>query len=1256
MKRLRVYLSSTFEDLKEYREKVFASLEKGGLDVVRMEAYAAADERPLNECLRDVAQSEVYIGIFAWRYGYEPPAEHGNPEAKSITELEYRKADSAKLRKLVFLVHPDTEAAWPDQFKDTKIGGGEGGEKLRRLRNELSREKTCAFFRTPDELATLVLASIMRSGLSGRIYNIPALSSGFVTRPELRNAIGKSLIGCGDRNSGANTVIQGEGGFGKTTLAIDACHQVAVVGSFPDGMLWTSLGENPDLRMILTDLYAVASEGSPLAVTGIEGIASALAETLEGRRCLVVIDDVWRADDLRPFLELHGTRLLVTTRIRTLVEEASQTDWLEVLVDEMKPGEAAAVLGRGLEVTPSAAEALQRLADLLGNFALLLDLVNARLREEHKSRGNLTECVAKVMNLLKGKGALGFDRPPVERAGHGRNNSLDRNTAVARSVEAGLKLAEQMFTGLAVKAAEVSIFPENIRIPTRVLADLWAIDALDIEEYVLRPLDNLSILRWDRVTGEAQIHMIVRRALQARVETTPGELAAVHRRLLDNWGDPHCLQHAYAWRWFGWHCTQAGEVSRLMSLLLEIEWLRAKLEATEINALIGDFDLVRGDREAELVQGALRLSAHALKREPRQLVSQLNGRLHWIQPQVRRMEEQWNNARTPWLRLLTPTLASPAEPLIQVFDEKNLLVQSRLLAVAASGTVVSGDSSGVRVWDLADGAERFVILPADVRPKEGYRDEVSAVVLSPDRSLVIVCFQRGALEIWSLAAGQLERTIAGPERPLSAAVTPDERYLIEGFRENLCVWDLTPGSIRYWLDRGAEVIATSLTGDAFVVDGRTIGIFDVETGLTKGELQCPGRLTAIAATPDGATVIVGGAWDSSPHILAYDVVSGHLLREFRGHTVNPDPYWRELSAHIKALAITPDGTTLLSAGGDDTVRVWNVASGDMEAVFDHRGPVALAILPDGHSAISAGYDDAVRVWRLSGLKAETRIQRHTGSVFAVALSPDGKWILSGGEDCIVRVWDAMTLEPVGVLEGHKRRIYAIAVTPDSRLAITAGLDHTIRVWKLPSGALDHTFEGHNYCVRGLAAMPDGRQIISAAEDALIGVWDLDRKERSKWIHGDGGELQALALTPDGQTVLVCDQGGFVRAIDLATGAHLFKMGRYGEPVLAVAVTPDGKQAVWGTSDGAIQVWSLQDRRQVCVLLGPARVLSVAVTTDRRVITGDTEGTIRVADLNTGMDIASFTGDSRSMITAVSPDGRTIVGGDSSGRVHMFQLA
>ncbi|HKQ80117.1 MAG TPA: DUF4062 domain-containing protein [Blastocatellia bacterium] len=285
MKRLRVYLSSTFEDLKEYRAAVFAALEKAGLDVARMEAYTAADERPLDYCLRDVSQSDIYVGLFAWRYGYEPPADHGNPLSKSITELEYRQAEICKLRKFVFLAHSDTKAVWADRFKDEMSGESGRGEKLNAFRKELGVEKSASFFRKPDELATLVLAAIMRSGLSGRPYNIPPRPAGFVPRPNLTTSLVPSLSGASEDVTFTHTIIQGAGGMGKTTLAIDACQIPEFVIAFPDGMLWTALGEKPNLAKILSDLHVLATGSLPL-VTGDDAIGQALRKALVSQRAM----------------------------------------------------------------------------------------------------------------------------------------------------------------------------------------------------------------------------------------------------------------------------------------------------------------------------------------------------------------------------------------------------------------------------------------------------------------------------------------------------------------------------------------------------------------------------------------------------------------------------------------------------------------------------------------------------------------------------------------------------------------------------------------------------------------------------------------------------------------------------------------------------------------------------------------------------------------------------------------------------------
>lgn len=100
-----VYVSSTYRDLKQYRDAVISALRRMNHHVVCMEQYGAEDRRPLDRCLHDVDQCDVYVGIFAWLYGYAP--QEDNPAGRSITELEYRRACDSKKQCLIFLLEDD---------------------------------------------------------------------------------------------------------------------------------------------------------------------------------------------------------------------------------------------------------------------------------------------------------------------------------------------------------------------------------------------------------------------------------------------------------------------------------------------------------------------------------------------------------------------------------------------------------------------------------------------------------------------------------------------------------------------------------------------------------------------------------------------------------------------------------------------------------------------------------------------------------------------------------------------------------------------------------------------------------------------------------------------------------------------------------------------------------------------------------------------------------------------------------------------
>lgn len=146
----KIYISSTYNDLKDYREAVYRALRRMGHDVVSMEDYTASDQRPLDKCLSDLTTCDLYLGIFAWRYGFIPPNQN-----KSITELEFRKAVEYKKICLLFLL--DENASWNVPFMDHNL------DKIRALREELQRDYLIDFFSNKDELVGDVSIAVSKA-------------------------------------------------------------------------------------------------------------------------------------------------------------------------------------------------------------------------------------------------------------------------------------------------------------------------------------------------------------------------------------------------------------------------------------------------------------------------------------------------------------------------------------------------------------------------------------------------------------------------------------------------------------------------------------------------------------------------------------------------------------------------------------------------------------------------------------------------------------------------------------------------------------------------------------------------------------------------------------------------------------------------------------------------------------------------------------------------------------------------------------
>ena len=147
----KIYVSSTYTDLQDYREQVRLVLRKMGHEDVAMEYYVAEDKRPVDKCLEDVTECDLYIGIFAWRQGWVP--DENNPKGYSITEMKYRQAQESGKPCFAFLLSEDTP--WPRKFVD------KDNTRIDQLREELSKKHLSGqHFHSPDNLGKLVAESI----------------------------------------------------------------------------------------------------------------------------------------------------------------------------------------------------------------------------------------------------------------------------------------------------------------------------------------------------------------------------------------------------------------------------------------------------------------------------------------------------------------------------------------------------------------------------------------------------------------------------------------------------------------------------------------------------------------------------------------------------------------------------------------------------------------------------------------------------------------------------------------------------------------------------------------------------------------------------------------------------------------------------------------------------------------------------------------------------------------------------------------
>ncbi len=501
--------------------------------------------------------------------------------------------------------------------------------------------------------------------------------------------------------------------------------------------------------------------------------------------------------------------------------------------------------------------------------------------------------------------------------------------------------------------------------------------------------------------------------------------------------------------------------------------------------------------------------------------------------------------------------------------------------------------------------------------------------------------QDKTIRVWSLAEGELLRTLIGPVPVTAMAVVPGNASLISGASD---------GTIR-WLDAADG-------RERLLLRGHTAAVVDL--AVLPG--SSPDGLRVASASEDGTARIwtvaqrEGAAASSKPDKKPVESPSLVLA----GH-----------KGAVRGLALLPDGQTIVTGGDDGTVRFWGAKDGKPQRAAlatGHAGAIlSVAVSPDGCTILTGSADKTARLIARSNGKIIRTLAQHNGPVRSVAFSPVGDRIATADARGGLKVWETAT--GLGVIAfGHTapgaatiQSLQKVAFSGPGSI-VSASADGTLKTWSYTGNwTLHKTLGPHVFRVLALDFSPDGGLLAAGggepSRSGEVKMWEVGKGMLGRSLpslHSD--TVFSVRFSPDGNKLATASADKFLKVTNVADGKLLRSYEGHTHHVLAVDWKSDGKELVTGGADNVLKVWDFASGEQLRTLQAVGKqVTSVRWIAGKPEVVGASGDTqVRIWNPDNGGITRGFGGAGDYVYSvAASADGSRITAGGADGVLFIW---